>query len=59
MSNNRAIEDLDTFREPQRRFHHIEVAATQTPSRGPAPSATWRSASPAPDARWVSRSSSR
>ena len=27
MSNNRRILDLDTFREPQRSFHHVEVPA--------------------------------
>jgi CubicO group peptidase (beta-lactamase class C family) len=27
LSNNRRIPDLDTFREPQRSFHHIEVPA--------------------------------
>ena len=28
MSNNGVLEDLDSLREPQRRFHHLEVPAT-------------------------------
>ena len=28
MSNNIAVPDLDTFREPQRQFEHVEVPAT-------------------------------